>query len=123
MSEPKTSCDVTPLYTGFIALNTDQQRFIRIRSGRVSPTPNFLKFVWFETKRSEMKWSGRRWNNNRLEKCASALRLISKRRSVDRHKVTLGRSRMDNIFLKVPRSGGEPGIFLIFAYFLSQAAP
>ena len=24
---------------------------------------------------------------------------------------------------KVPRSGGEPGIFLIFVYFLSQAAP
>ena len=26
-------------------------------------------------------------------------------------------------FLKVPRSGGEPVIFLIFVYFLSQAAP
>ena len=27
------------------------------------------------------------------------------------------------VFLKVPRSGGEPGIFFIFVYFLSQAAP
>ena len=26
-------------------------------------------------------------------------------------------------FLKVTRSGGEPGIFLIFVYFLSQAVP
>ena len=26
-------------------------------------------------------------------------------------------------FKKVPRSGGEPGIFLVFVYSLSQAAP
>ena len=27
------------------------------------------------------------------------------------------------LFLKGPRSGGEPGIFLVFVHFLSQAAP
>ena len=30
---------------------------------------------------------------------------------------------INTLFLKVPRSGGEPGILLIFIYFLSQAAP
>ena len=31
--------------------------------------------------------------------------------------------RQPSFFLKLPRSGGEPGIFLICVYFLSQAAP